>query len=94
MCLYCVQARPIGVAKRIHFVFALARGCRAQGIRCFDPLGVSCMTPFFKVFLMLSITLLGAINVADAFILKQPEQAQLKTERDSSVPADRHARWF
>tara|TARA_B100000989_G_scaffold251597_1_gene199639 strand:+ start:464 stop:622 length:159 start_codon:yes stop_codon:yes gene_type:complete len=52
------------------------------------------MTPFFKVFLMLSITLLGAINVADAFILKQPEQAQLKTERDSSVPADRHARWF
>jgi hypothetical protein len=27
------------------------------------------MTPFFKLFLMLSITLFAAINVADAFIL-------------------------
>ena len=27
------------------------------------------MTPFFKLFLMLSMTLLAAINVADAFMV-------------------------
>lgn len=36
------------------------------------------MTPFFKIFLMLAVTLLGAINVADAFILNgQMEPAAL-----------------
>ena len=42
----------------------------------FNPIGgVSCMTPFFKIFLILSVTLLGAINVADAFILNGEKES-------------------
>lgn len=32
------------------------------------------MTPFFKLFLMLSITLFGAMNVADAFMVESREE--------------------
>ncbi|RLT96855.1 MAG: hypothetical protein D9N14_12545 [Ketobacter sp.] len=43
--------------------------------------GVSCMTPLFKLFLMCSVTLLAAINVADAFILAQmPEAVELAAQ--------------
>lgn len=33
------------------------------------------MTPLFKLFLMCSVTLLAAINVADAFIIDQLESS-------------------
>ena len=41
------------------------------------------MTPLFKLFLMCSVTLLAAINVADAFIVDQMQAAMAPLELEN-----------